>query len=52
VEIFNTIGQLVMRKENLEEETRLNTSSLSKGIYIVKVTNGKQVATGKLVIDK
>lgn len=52
IEIFNTLGQKVMSVKNVQENNSLNVSNLTKGVYFVTVSNGKQKATQKLVIEK
>lgn len=51
-EFYNTIGQKVLVKTNLSEQNQIETATLPEGIYIVKVINGKQVATSKLIIER
>lgn len=50
-EIFNISGQLI-KKENLYNNTSIvKTSIISKGIYILKVVNGKEIMTKKVIIN-
>ncbi|HEY1040588.1 MAG TPA: S8/S53 family peptidase [Bacteroidia bacterium] len=51
VEILNILGQPVYSTTVSNEEHTINTSSISQGIYIVKVTSGNQKMTKKLIID-
>jgi len=51
LQVYNAIGVLVMEQNNVQEETEVNTQHLRKGIYFVALTNGKAVATKKLVIN-
>lgn len=51
-EFYNTIGQKVLTQTNLRDENEISISSLPEGIYIIKVFNGKQTATSKLVVEK
>ena len=54
--ITNQLGQEVLRKQvNVDNGVNFNTLDVSKlqsGIYYVKVNNGKQVQTQKLIINK
>ena len=50
--IYNTLGQSVLNVSNLTETNSINVSTLTSGVYFVTVTNGKQKATQKLVIEK
>jgi hypothetical protein len=47
VNIFNNIGQLVLTSK----ESRIKTSSLAKGIYLVKVTTNEGKATKKIIVE-
>ena len=43
--IYNTIGQLVISGESYQQETLVNTSGLSQGVYIIKIScSGKTQA--------
>jgi hypothetical protein len=48
VEIYTITGQLV-QTENFENETRLKLD-LNAGMYLVKVTNGVQSTTKKIIV--
>ncbi len=48
VDIMNSIGQKVMSRINVKQ---IDISSLSKGIYFVKVTDGTSVKTQKLLVN-
>ncbi|MBE9577170.1 endonuclease [Flavobacterium proteolyticum] len=48
IEIYTVTGQLV-QTENFENETRINLD-LNAGIYLVKVTNGVQSTTKKIIM--
>jgi hypothetical protein len=52
IQILNAIGQVVLTRTNLTEKNELNTESLSKGVYFVRVSNGKESSTSKLIINK
>ena len=48
VEIFTVTGQL-LQTENFESETRIKLD-LNAGMYLVKVTNGVQSTTKKIIV--
>lgn len=48
VEIFDVLGKRVMQLTISTKE--LNVSSLSPGVYIIKIKEGEQRATRKLII--
>ena len=48
VEIYTITGQLV-QTENFENETRIKLD-LNTGMYLVKVTNGAQTSTKKIIV--
>jgi hypothetical protein len=53
VEIYNAIGQMVIPSQEISDNSaEINVSSLSKGVYIVRVSNGKEVSNTKLVIER
>lgn len=52
IQVLNALGQVVLTKTNLTEKNELNTESLAKGVYFVRVTNGKESSTSKLIINK
>jgi hypothetical protein len=50
VEIYNSIGQLIVKHETVSEI--INVDGLSKGIYFVNVVeNGKRIATKKVICE-
>lgn len=49
--IYNVDGGLVMTKE-IANDTELNVSHLSSGIYMLKLSNGEESITKKFVIDR
>jgi hypothetical protein len=52
VEVYNTIGQIVISsKEINNNSTEINVSALAKGVYILKITNGKEVGNVKIVVE-
>ncbi len=52
IQVMNALGQVVITRTNLTEKNELNTESLTKGIYFVRVGSGKDFTTTKLVISK
>lgn len=52
IEVMNALGQVVLATSNVSDKNELNTESLAKGVYFVKVSNGKESATSKLIINK
>ncbi len=52
IQVLNALGQVVLTRTNLTEKNELNTESLSKGVYFVRVSNGKESSTSKLIINK
>ncbi|MBP9067962.1 MAG: T9SS type A sorting domain-containing protein [Bacteroidia bacterium] len=52
IQVMNALGQVVITRNNLTEKNDLNTESLTKGIYFVRVGSGKDFTTTKLVISK
>lgn len=52
LDIYNTLGQKVISLKNVSELNTVNVASLTSGVYFVTVSNGKQKATQKLVIEK
>ncbi|AIG29066.1 T9SS type A sorting domain-containing protein [Flavobacterium psychrophilum] len=48
VEIFDVLGKRVIQTTIVTKE--LNVSSLSPGVYIIKIKEGEQRATRKLII--
>lgn len=52
INVLNALGQVVLTRTDLSDKNELNTESLAKGVYFVRVGNGKQTTTTKLVINK
>ncbi len=53
VEVYNTIGQIVIASQEVtNNSTEINVSTLAKGVYILKVSNGKEVSNTKFVIER
>ncbi|HWY13122.1 MAG TPA: T9SS type A sorting domain-containing protein, partial [Bacteroidia bacterium] len=52
VTVYNTLGQVVIEaKELTDNSAEINVSSLTKGIYILRITNGKEVSNTKIVVE-
>ncbi|WP_159950190.1 T9SS type A sorting domain-containing protein [Polaribacter septentrionalilitoris] len=51
VEVFNLLGKKVIHQKNKTFNTILNTSSLSKGIYFIKLKTKSQQFTKKIIIE-
>ena len=52
IELLNETGQLVMRKENVSSNQRIDCSQLSSGIYFLRITSGNDVCLKKLNINR
>lgn len=52
LQVLNALGQVVMTRSSLTDKNELNTESLSKGVYFVRVGSGKNYTTSKLIISK
>ncbi|MGB2088413.1 MAG: T9SS type A sorting domain-containing protein [Psychroflexus salarius] len=50
VEVYNVLGKQVL-KQTANNSARLNTASLKSGVYLVKITEGNQSLTKKLVVQ-
>lgn len=52
VSVYNALGQLVITEKEINgDSAEINVSALPKGVYIVKVTNGKEVSNTKIVVE-
>ncbi|MFO8086423.1 MAG: T9SS type A sorting domain-containing protein [Bacteroidales bacterium] len=52
VEVYNLLGEVVKSAQVTDENTQLDVANLNNGTYIVRVMNGDNVATKKVVIRK
>ena len=52
VDVYDTLGRIVMSSslETGSDANKINASQLSTGIYVVKLANGKQELTKKVII--
>lgn len=52
VEVYNTLGQLILTKAATETNVKLNLSEFSEGVYHIKIANeGKQLYQTKVIKD-
>ena len=50
IKVFDLLGKQILTKEiSSNNLTQLNVSNLSKGMYLVKVTSGKNVQTKRFL---
>ncbi len=49
IEIFNVLGKRVISDEVNSNKNYLNLSDLNSGIYLIKISNGNQTITKKLI---
>ena len=49
VEVFNTLGQMVVSENRTENEMTLDLNHVENGLYIVKITSDNQVITKEIV---
>jgi len=52
VEIYNIYGSLILQKQNDNNVSSIDVSSLPEGNYIVKITNDKTILTRKVFIER
>lgn len=53
VVVYNAIGQVVIPSQEINDNaTELNVATLTKGVYILKISNGKDVSNTKFVIER
>lgn len=53
VAVYNAIGQMVIEPSVISvDNSKINVSNLPKGVYIVKVVNGKETSNTKIVIER
>lgn len=51
IELYNSIGQLVFSKNYTETNIELPVSSYPKRLYILKIQNGEEFKTEKIIIE-
>lgn len=49
IEIYNLLGQKLLKKTNLKSEEKINISSLANGWYLIQATVGNATKTGKFL---
>jgi len=49
IQIYNQLGQEVYAGHGLGSEVNLNVSNFAAGVYIIKLSNGKQAKTFKII---
>jgi photosystem II stability/assembly factor-like uncharacterized protein len=49
--IYNSVGDLVLQKNTTDAVININVSSLSKGIYFVKIYNSDKIQTEKIIVQ-
>lgn len=49
-EIFNMTGQLVLSEQLVKSEQLINITNLSAGVYTIRVTDGQNISTTKMVV--
>jgi hypothetical protein len=51
IELFNYTGQPVFARQNVNEKTiMVNVSALEPGIYLIRITTGKEISTTKITV--
>lgn len=50
ITVFNTAGQMVLRDAPKANETQIKVSALPAGVYIVKIQNGKETISKKIIV--
>ena len=51
LEIYNAQGERVYRTSGIQQETVIDRSFLTSGIYFIKITNERSSFTGKIVLE-
>jgi chitodextrinase len=49
IKVYSILGKLIDSKNSTQNKNTLDISSLSKGVYLVRVTNGEKTVSRKLV---
>lgn len=52
LQVFDLTGKAVINKNNLSENTQVDLGSLSNGIYMIKLNNGSNQLTKKIIVKK
>lgn len=51
IAIYDIQGEMLIQQPLQEERTRIDISSLTKGMYFIKLMNGKSILSGKFIKD-
>ena len=51
IEIYNIHGQIVYSKEVNANAIKINTTTLSNGVYIMNINSDKATITRKLIVE-
>ncbi|MBK7311454.1 MAG: T9SS type A sorting domain-containing protein [Sphingobacteriaceae bacterium] len=51
LEIRNMLGQLIMTKQNIEEQNEIDLLGMKSGVYFVTLTKDKTRVTQKLIVE-
>ena len=49
IHIYNVLGKMVATSEVTKSKNSINISDFAKGIYLLKISSGKQFITKKLI---
>jgi hypothetical protein len=52
VEVYNSVGQIVLRESVTQDKTSLNIAKEANGIYFLKVIDGNKTVTFKKIIKQ
>ena len=52
LEVFDVTGRLVMSRELNDVQSTMPMGNMSNGVYVLRLTNGKQSQVQKMVISK
>jgi len=52
LEVFNLMGNKILVRSDitLQSSNEFDLSSYPKGVYVIKITNGRNVGSGKVVV--
>lgn len=51
VTLYNSLGQLIISPEETSDKIELNTSRLSKGVYLLEIRFNNQITRKKLILE-
>jgi len=51
LKVFNSMGKIILEQDNILNNTPLDASMLSAGIYVVEVSNGEKQYRNKMIIQ-